>query len=1105
MYFCFMQDAYSILISKLSAFTQKYYQNLLIRGAILSFTFVALSFIFFAVLEYYGRFGPLGRMGLFWVFVVSSVVIFFFLVLTPFFKLVKLGKRLTDDQAARIIGLHFHGVSDKLLNVLQLKKQSSGNLALLEASINQKASELRLVPFVSAIRFSENKRHIKYLVAPLFIFAGIYASDSENVLTESTERIINYKTEYIPPNPFDFIILNKELQCIQHENYRISVQLEGSEIPTDAYVDFGGLPIKMKKRDAHIFEYDLRNVQKNQKFTINAGGFYSLKHELKVMPAPSLMSFNVNFDYPTYIGRAPQTIKNTGEILVPEGTKVRWDFFTENTDAFNVLWGERLIVAEKATTNKFRFYRTAKATKNYTLLPFNSDVSTQDSVSYNFKVVKDGYPIIDVSEVIDSSQLKVRYFQGQAKDDFGFTKLQFVIKNQNNDWDSIIPIKFNEEANLENIFFIFDMKNMSITQGESFDYYFEIYDNDGVNGSKKSQSRLFVFNTPTQDELQNLQAQKTEDLKSKLEESVALAQELQNEFEALRKKLLNKEELSWEDKEVAKEVLEKQKQLEKNIDQISEKNKEKNAQLSEFSEQDKRISEKQKQLEELMDKLMTDEMRELFDEMETLMDEMKTDEWMKKLEELEMSNEDLEKELDRNLEMLKRFEFEGALDESIEKLNEIKQQQQELKESNDEKTQPQEQITNEQNTLNEAFEKLSKKLDGLQQKNEELEKKTELPKTEQLQKSIEEKMKQSKESSEQNKKKKTSQSQQKSLDEMEKLQQQLQQTQKMCSQSGPPEDMDVLRQILENLIDLSIDEEELLTTLSETNKDDPEYVSLIHWQNKLSDDSKVLEDSLYELSKRQVQIEATINREMRAIGNNIEGSLANMSERQSNKALAKQQLIMTSANNLALMLSDVLQSMQEDLADKTPGEQQCDKPGNGNPSPSDIKSMQQQLKKQMEQMIKGKEGQKQQQKKPGGKELAKMMGRQEMIRQQLEKLAKKIEESNEEGGKGLRDAIKKMEQTEEDIANDKITQETISRQRQIIEHLLDAENAEQERDEEKKREAKEATQLPHHVQELLEEYQKNKMKQSELLKTIPPKLKPYFKAKAKEYFQKIEE
>ena len=259
---------------------------------------------------------------------------------------------------------------------------------------------------------------------------------------------------------------------------------------------------------------------------------------------------------------------------------------------------------------------------------------------------------------------------------------------------------------------MFDLKTTQINEGESLEYYFEVYDNDAVNGSKKSQSRAFEFNAPTEEEIQQQQEIKTKTLKKQLEQNVQLAKDLQEDFEDLRMKLLNKEELSWEDKQQVNEILEKQKKLEKSIDDISEKNKEKNALLNEFSEQDKRILEKQKQLEELMEELMTEEMRELFDEMEALIDEMKTDEWMKKLEELQMSNEDLEKELDRNLEMLKKFEFEQALEESLEKLQEIIQQQEYLKKSNDEKSQTQESITEQQKELNEAFEKLSENLTG---------------------------------------------------------------------------------------------------------------------------------------------------------------------------------------------------------------------------------------------------------------------------------------------------------------------------------------------------------------------------------------------------------
>ena len=50
---------------------------------------------------------------------------------------------------------------------------------------------------------------------------------------------------------------------------------------------------------------------------------------------------------------------------------------------------------------------------------------------------------------------------------------------------------------------------------------------------------------------------------------------------------------------------------------------------------------------------------------------------------------------------------------------------------------------------------------------------------------------------------------------------------------------------------------------------------------------------------------------------------------------------------------------------------------------------------------------------------------------------------------------------------------------------------------------KEAQQLPHHVKDILEEYKRNKLKQAELLKTIPPKLRPYYKEKVKDYFEKL--
>tara|TARA_Y100000385_G_scaffold291386_1_gene369056 strand:- start:4660 stop:7956 length:3297 start_codon:yes stop_codon:yes gene_type:complete len=1098
-----MENAYTTILDKLQSFIQKYYQNILIKGLILSFGFSAIGFIGFALLEHYGRFGVLTRTCFFWSFVVLSSLFFMFRVVWPILRLFRLGKRISDHQAAQIIGHHFPEVADKLLNVIQLKTETSSDQGLVEASIIQKSNELNRVPFVGAVNFRENKKFAKYVLIPLFVFVGLLASDREDLLTESTARILDYKTEYISPAPFHFNILNSNLECVQHQDFTLSLQLSGSEIPTEVFLDIAGQPIKMNNPAQHLFEFKFKNIQQSQVFKFNAGGIYSSPNTLTVLKAPSLLEFELSLNFPKYLGKAIQTLRNVGEIFVPEGTNVNWNFFTDNTDTLKIVWGKQPFEALQVAKNQFRFTKKAKESLYYKVLASNNKVSPQDSLNYMFKVLKDAYPIIDAIEVVDSTQLKMKYFKGEIRDDYGFEKLLFVIENGHTGWDSIVPLKININVNKDNFFFVFDMRDNQVGVEDYFEYHFEVYDNDGVNGSKMSQSRSFEFKIPSKEVLQKQQEEKTEELKADLEQSVNLAKELQEEFEELRKKLLTKEELSWEDKQQIKGVLDKQRLLEKSIDYVAQQNKKKNAMKEQFSKQDQRIIDKQTQLQELMDDLMTEEMRQLFDDMEEMMDDMKTDDWMQKLEEIQMSNEDLEKELDRNLEMLKKFEFEEALEKTIEELQELIDKQEQLKEANDNRIQPQEETTKLQEELRDEFDKVSEKIDELHRKNQSLEKQENLSLTEDLQNKVSEKMQESVQSSQNNKRKKTSEAQKSSVYQMQKLQEKLKQAQASPSESGPPEDMNALRQILENLIDLSLDEERLLTELSEIKTSDPQYVDFIFWQNKLSDDSKVLEDSLYALSKRQAQIKATINREMSAINKSIKKSLANMSERETSLALNHQQLVMTSANNLALMLSDILQSMQEDMANKTPGEQQCNKPGSGNPSPGDIKKMQEQLKKQMEQMKKG-GGQEKKPKPSQGKDLAIMMARQEMIRHQLEKMAEKLQESENSQTKRLQDAIEKMEQTEVDIVNDNITKETLFRQNQIIEHLLQAEKADQERDKDSKRESKEGRPLPHQVEDVLIEYQEIKRKQAELLKTIPPTLKPFYKSRVNDYFLNLE-
>ena len=107
----------------------------------------------------------------------------------------------------------------------------------------------------------------------------------------------------------------------------------------------------------------------------------------------------------------------------------------------------------------------------------------------------------------------------------------------------------------------------------------------------------------------------------------------------------------------------------------------------------------------------------------------------------------------------------------------------------------------------------------------------------------------------------------------------------------------------------------------------------------------------------------------------MDQSIGALRERQQFKAISKQQFSMTSINNLALLLSDVLQQMQMQMAEAM-GNPQPNQQNNQN-APS-MSELQQQLNQQIQQLKRsGKQG------KALSQKLAELAAQQEKIRKAL--------------------------------------------------------------------------------------------------------------------------
>ena len=155
------------------------------------------------------------------------------------------------------------------------------------------------------------------------------------------------------------------------------------------------------------------------------------------------------------------------------------------------------------------------------------------------------------------------------------------------------------------------------------------------------------------------------------------------------------------------------------------------------------------------------------------------------------------------------------------------------------------------------FKNLKEKLEELKEIKKELENKTPLD-TEDLEKNIQETMENSLDQINKKRKKQASKSQKSSADQLSKLKNKLKEQQKEESMEQQVENIETLRQILENLIFFSKSEEELMVQMNNVDPNDPQYIQLMYKQGNLRNDAKVIEDSLFALSKRIPQISATV-------------------------------------------------------------------------------------------------------------------------------------------------------------------------------------------------------------------------------------------------------
>ena len=908
-------NSYRNILDKLNGFTKKYYGKMLIKGILL---FLALGLIFFFIVlgvEYFLWLDSTWRLVLLLLFIGVELYLLFRYILTPLIFLFRLKQGINNKQASVLIGKHFPEVGDKLYNLLELAEDSNRSELLL-ASIEQRSESMNPIPFTKAVDFRENLKYTKYLIIPILIFVLVWASGNLSTFFGSADRVVNYNMAYEPPAPFSFQLLSNDLDVLDTESYTIEVETVGKVQPDAVSIVIDGKESLLQKLNGR-YQYTFTPPLQSVDFAFSANGVQSRTYRLNALRTPSIQDFEIVLDYPNYINKATDILKSTGNATFPEGTKVKWAIKVKHTGKVQLITRDTVVDFSKEE-ERFGLTKRIYSDLPYEIATSNENVSDYEKLAYRFTVIKDAYPTIKAKQVLDSLNPNVSYYVGEASDDYKLTRISLVCYADRNP-EVKQEVRLNKpNANFDQFYYTFP-SGLELEPGENYSFYFQAVDNDALRKGKIAKSQVFSLAFLDRDQLRNKELESQQSIIENLDRSLDKFKEQKETLKEINQEQKEKSQLNFNDQNQVKDFLKRQQQQENQMQKFSK-------QLKENLNKGAKDDELNRLLQERLERQEIEARKneKLLEELNKIADKINKSELTKRLEELGKKQQNSERNLEQLLELTKRYyvtEKASQLAKDLEAQAKRQELLSQLKVGQDFSNEEQQKLNESFEKLSKELEELEKdnavlkkpiNLNVDKQKQDDI-KKDQQDALEQINKHQGEDQ-----SSESEQKEKASQSasqkQKSAAQKMQEMSEQLSQSSAGGGgESSVTEDAEMLRQVLDNLVTFSFKQENLYDSLEEADGDNAQFSNTVRKQQELRDLFEHVDDSLFALSLRRAELSEFVNEQITEVYYNIDKSLESIAENQIYQGVSYQKYVLSASNSLADFLARILDNMQQSM------------------------------------------------------------------------------------------------------------------------------------------------------------------------------------------------
>jgi len=834
------------------------------------------------------------------------------------------------------------------------------------------------------------------------------------------------------------------------------------------------------------FTAELDQVVEATEYAVSAGRQRSELYRLDVVDPLRVTGYEKRVAPPAYTQLAPsQALEADGHLDVLAGSQVSLGLQTTRRDAEGRLIfadgrsipletksGERPAASFVAReSGEYRVELTGRAGEgggaatNWTSDPFRLDVSP------------DRYPTLTQLSPPPKMQLPPEMsvdLRAECLDDFGITRLDLVF--QRNDgapqtrtlarWQREREARVSEPWNLEEVL---------MTPGDQVRYHLELTDNDGFSGPKTTRGPECEIVFPTLEEMYAAQAEDRDEQVGSVAKMLDEQKKLREELKKSVQEMKADKKMGWEDQERLRELAERQDKVSEQIDKLAESLDQSLSRMDQANMFSPEMAQKVQEIGDLVREIQSPAFKEQMERLRDAMQKLDRRAMEQALEKLQLSQEELEKSLDRTLEMLKQVLAEEKLDALVQQAEQLAQEQKELNEqlggeppksdqpqggeksdsekSDSEKSDSEKsagekkdaaekpltpeqskELAEKQAQLAEELRKLQEQLDQLRKENEKQlgqmnQQMEEKKSSEQLQ-SAQKNMESAQQQMGQCNKPESLKFGRQAEKELQEFAEQMRAAQQQAQQQQQEEITKRLFALSGQLVTMSKSQEALLQEApSQPTRD------LAVEQARLTDSAKRTMDQLAEVARMVRLLSHDASREMANVVRELEAATSSFEGGDRGEAMGQGRSSATSMNKTVLALLETNNKMcQMQSASGS-----CSNPMQ---SMRGLSSQQQQLNQEGQDMMSG-QGQGQGRLSPSGsqsEQLAQMAARQQMIRQGLQEVEGALGQDSGVLGR-LDDMGKEMEEIAAEMKERGLDQRLLERQQKILSRLLTAQRS----------------------------------------------------------------